>query len=61
MAISGVSIAFIGYCFGNLPWFLRLGILFGSVMIIIPHFMTNIIGLLILLSLIFLNKRFNEQ
>lgn len=61
VAISGVSIAFIGYCFGNLNWVLRLGILFGSVMIIIPHFMTNIIGLLILLSLIFLNKRFNEQ
>lgn len=60
VAISGVSIAFIGYCFGNLNWILRLGILFSSIMIIIPNFMTNIIGLLSLSSLIFLNKRFNE-
>jgi TRAP transporter 4TM/12TM fusion protein len=60
VAISGVSVAFIGYCFGNIGVILRLGILLSSVMIIIPHFLMNIIGFLSLSSLIFLNKRFNE-
>jgi len=60
VAISGVSIAFIGYCFGNINWVLRLGILFSSIMIIIPHFMTNVIGLLSLSSIIALNKRLND-
>lgn len=61
IAISGISIAFIGYCFGNVSWILRLAILVSSFLIIIPNLMINIIGILSLTSLIFLNKRFNER
>jgi len=55
-AISGISIAFLGYCFGNLHWIVRVAVLASSILLIIPNFITNIIGSLSLLSLIWFQK-----
>jgi len=55
-AISGVSIAFLGYCFGNLHWIVRVAVLASSILLIIPNVVTNIIGLLCLVSLISFQK-----
>jgi len=56
LAISGISLAFLGYCFGKLHWILRIAILVSSLLLTIPNLMTNIIGLLCLVSLISFQK-----
>jgi TRAP transporter 4TM/12TM fusion protein len=58
LAISGISIAFLGYCFGNLHWILRVVILVSSMLFVIPNFVTNIIGLLSLVSIIWFQKTY---
>jgi TRAP transporter 4TM/12TM fusion protein len=55
-AISAISIAFLGYCFRNLNWIMRLAILGSGFLIAFPSFITNALGLLCLATLIWYQK-----
>lgn len=58
LAISGTSMAFLGYCFGDLRWTSRIGVLFSSILLIPPNFVMNIVGMAILLTIILFQKFF---
>jgi TRAP transporter 4TM/12TM fusion protein len=55
-AISGISMAFLGYCFGDIKFILRIAILSGSILLIPHSFIANTIGCLILLGIILWQK-----
>jgi TRAP transporter 4TM/12TM fusion protein len=55
-AICGLSITFLGYFGGNLKWIARLVMLACSILLIPNHFLLNIAGYLIFLSIMWREK-----
>jgi TRAP transporter 4TM/12TM fusion protein len=56
IAITGLSISFLGYFYGNLPLIARIVVLSGSILLIPNHLILNLFGYFVLASIVWRDR-----